>query len=114
MRGGKGAAGFCRDETVRMKFFTIPAFGGTAAAEDLDHFLASHRIVAIDKEFVQDGRGSAWAFCVSYDEPGERPATTRRGTKIDYKDVLNEREFALYARLRELRKQMAEKARRSG
>ena len=95
---------------MRLKFFTIPAFGGRDAAEEFDRFLASHRIIAIDREFVQDGRGSAWAFCVSYDEPGERNASiSRRGTKVDYKEVLSEREFEVYARLREMRKQLAEK-----
>ena len=108
-RGGPGVAGFHGAKTVRLKFFTVPVFGGTSATEELDRFLTGHRVVVIDKEFVPDGRGSVWALCVSYDEPGERTTSPRRGAKIDYKEVLNEREFAVYARLRDLRKTLADK-----
>ena len=47
---------------MRMKFFTVPVHGGEAAAEALDRFLIGHRIVAVDKQFVQDGQSSAWAL----------------------------------------------------
>ncbi|MEN8197428.1 MAG: HRDC domain-containing protein [Pseudomonadota bacterium] len=94
---------------VRMRFFTVPLYGGEAAAEAFNRFLAGHRIIAIDKEFVQDGRGSAWALSVSYDDAGERPPPARRAGKVDYKEILNNREFAVYARLRDLRKDLADK-----
>lgn len=41
---------------------------------------------------------------------GERPAkAARRVGKVDYKEVLNADDFAVFARLRELRKQLAER-----
>ena len=109
MRGGTAAEQTHEDPSMRMKFFTIPTFGGETAAEELDRFLAAHRIIALDREFIQDGQGSAWAICVRYHASNGSSISPRRGTKIDYREVLNEREFEVFARLRELRKRLAEK-----
>lgn len=92
---------------MRFEFFTIPVRGGEAESEVLDHFLATHRIVEIDRQFLSDSANSAWCFCVAFSESGQRPTSSRRG-KIDYKEVLNEIDFAQFARLRELRKELAE------
>jgi superfamily II DNA helicase RecQ len=46
--------------------------------------------------------------CVSFEPSGEgRPQTGTRG-KIDYREVLDEADFAVYARLRSLRKEMSD------
>ncbi len=92
---------------MRLKFFTVPVFGDRQAADELDRFLAAHRIMAIDKELIHDGRGSVWSLCVSYDHAGERQPAEKR-SKVDYKEILSETEFPLYARLRELRKRLAD------
>ncbi len=84
---------------MRLKFFTVPVFGDRQVADELDRFLAAHRIMAIDKELIHDGRGSAWSLCVSYDHAGE-PRSAEKRAKVDYKEVLSETEFPLYARLR--------------
>jgi superfamily II DNA helicase RecQ len=66
----------------------------------------------MEKHLIHDGERSYWAVCVSYLEvtsspPSSAPPATRRG-KVDYRDVLDEREFALFTRLRSLRKTLAE------
>jgi superfamily II DNA helicase RecQ len=95
---------------MHQRFFTIPVHGGAAAEEDLNRFLAGHRIVAIDRAFVQDGANSAWSLCVGFEPAGEgRPQDAKRSRSIDYREVLNEQDFAVYARLRSLRKELAEK-----
>jgi len=91
-----------------MRFFSIPVFGGEAAAQELDRFVADHRIVAVDKGLVQNGGASAWAVCVSYEDAGQRPAPSARREKVDYKEVLPEAEFSVFARLRDLRRRLAE------
>ncbi|MCP3971486.1 MAG: hypothetical protein GY717_14440 [Rhodobacteraceae bacterium] len=90
-----------------MRFFTIPVFAGDEATAELDRFLASHRILGTDRQFVQDGVNSAWCLCVSYLEAGDRPAPVKRG-RVDYKELLSEHDFAIYSRLRDLRKRLAE------
>lgn len=93
---------------MQVQFFTIPVQSGDEAAEELNLFLGSHRIVAIDRQFVQDGPNSAWAVCVTYVQSPSRPEAAKRG-KVDYREVLNEQDFALFARLRALRKAIADK-----
>ena len=91
---------------MQLKFFDIPVHQAEEAGEDLNRFLRAHRIINIERHFVSAGANSSWAICVSYVEGGVRPASTKR-SKIDYRDVLSEPDFALFSRLRELRKRLA-------
>jgi superfamily II DNA helicase RecQ len=60
------------------------------------------------RHFVEDGRDSAWALCVSYVQATSRPQPVKRG-KLDYREVLSEMDFAVFAKLRTLRKSLAER-----
>lgn len=93
---------------MQLRFFTIPLAGGEPAAE-LNQFLASQRVLAVDRQLAQDGNTSLWAVCVSYEPVGEaRPAMPGKAGKLDYKEVLSEADFNTYAQLRTLRKALAE------
>ncbi len=91
-----------------LRFFTIPIADDGKTADELNRFLAAHSIAALEKHLVQDGVNSAWALCVTYVAGEGRPEAFRRG-RIDYRDVLSEPDFALFAKLRALRKDLAEK-----
>lgn len=91
-----------------MQFFTVPVCDGDDAAEEVNRFLGAHRIVAIDRQFVLDGPNSAWALCITYVQSSTRPPSGKRG-KVDYREVLSEPDFALFAKLRALRKTLADK-----
>lgn len=94
---------------MQARLFTIPVFDGDAFVDELNRFLAAHRILAVDRQFMQAGTSSAWAVWLSFEPAGEgRPPPARRG-KVDYREVLNEQDFAVFARLRGLRKEMAER-----
>ena len=92
---------------MQLKFFTIPLFESERAEAELNRFLAAHRILDIERQFVQGGLNSVWSLCVSYQAQDESPAPLKRG-KVDYKERLSERDFILYSRLRDLRKRLAE------
>ena len=92
---------------MQLRFFTIPVHDGELSAEELSRFLSSHRIIAVDREFVQDGRDSAWAICVSYVQAEGRPQPGKKG-KVDYREVLSDTDFAVFAKLRSLRKTLAD------
>ena len=96
---------------MRLRFFTIPIHDADAATRELNQFLAANRIHAVDRKFVEDGANSAWAISVSFDEGGAEPISRssigKRG-KVDFKDVLSAEEFAVFARLRALRKERAD------
>lgn len=53
---------------MRLHFMTIPVYESAAAEAELNRFLASHRVLAVDRQLVVDGTRSAWAVCVSFVE----------------------------------------------
>lgn len=95
---------------MRMKFFVVPALDPVQAEADLDRFLAAHRIVRIDRQLVTDRTGTFWVMAVEYTERAStEPAPGKKPRRIDYKEVLSEEDFRVYAALRELRKTIAER-----
>jgi len=67
-------------------------------------------VVAIEKRFVPDSGGSFWSFCVTYladQDNATAGVLGGRRKKIDYREVLSAEDFALFAKLRELRNQVA-------
>ena len=96
------------------EFIQIPASGTGGGKEELNKLLRGGRIASVRKEFVPNGEHSFWAFCVEVLDaplpsvPGGKTRTGGKG-RIDYKEVLSEADFAVFAKLRELRKTFAEK-----
>ena len=93
---------------MRFGFFAIPAQTPGPGQEKLNAFCAGHRVVSVEKQFVAQGVDSFWSICVTYVDGTERPASGGRRERIDYKELLDERDFAVYAELRQLRKTLAE------
>lgn len=96
---------------MQVKVFTVPVGDGGQAEAEMNAFLRSHRVLAVAKEFVNDGPSSFWTFCAEYleGEPAGRNRMGARGPKVDYREVLKPEEFAVFCRLREWRKKAAEK-----
>jgi len=95
---------------MQLRFFTVPVHAADDAVAELNRFLTAHRILSIDRQLITDGANSAWTICVSFDEGNgttARPSLGKRG-KVDFKDILSEPEFAVFARLRALRKERAD------
>lgn len=98
---------------MQLKVFSISAQGGDEAAEELNKFLRGHRVIAVERRLIESPGGAYWTFCVEYLERGGESGgigaadRTRRG--VDYKEVLNEAYFVVFAKLRDLRKAVAEK-----
>jgi superfamily II DNA helicase RecQ len=95
---------------MRIKYFACSCRGDDEASESLNQLLNNHKIVSIEKHFVQDGPTSYWALCVTYIEQNadSRPGQIKRG-KIDYRELLPDNEFAVFAKLRNLRKMLADR-----
>ena len=75
--------------------------------EDLNKWLASHRIVSVRSHLVQGPEGALLVFVVeSTGNSASKPATEPR---VDYKETLSESDFLLFSRLRQLRKEVAER-----
>lgn len=96
---------------MQFRIFTISAVGATESAiEELNQFLRSHQVVNVERQLIQDGQNSIWTFCVSWMQSTATDTSSNRSAKkrIDYREVLNEQDFAVFARLRTLRKELAD------
>jgi superfamily II DNA helicase RecQ len=89
--------------------FFISPFGEKSVTDDLNTFLRSHRIVNVEKRLIDGDRGTGWVFLVEYGSDGKNtPGAASQ--RIDYREVLKPAEYALFDKLRSLRKSLAEKA----
>ncbi|MEI8022271.1 MAG: HRDC domain-containing protein [Schlesneria sp.] len=93
-----------------LKFFRVSARDG-GGESDLNSFLNQHRILQIDREWVDLGENSYWAFCIEFLPLGmSKTAGSVKGkgnSPVDYREILNPEDFTLYAKLRDLRKTWA-------
>jgi len=48
------------------RVFTLPVRDPGASETELNGFLASHRVLSVDRRFVEDGERSFWSFCVDF------------------------------------------------
>lgn len=90
------------------KSFRIPVRDPLGAEDELNAFIRSHRILEMDRKWVEQGTNSFWAIWVEYlDSLPESVATAKR--RVDYREVLSPEDFAVFSQLREFRKEVAEK-----
>ena len=88
---------------MQVSLFTV-APGDGPALDELNRFLRGHRVLTLDREC----HAGVWSFCITWQPPaGAGPGEP--ASKIDYKSVLDAPTFALFSRLREVRKALAEK-----
>lgn len=95
---------------MAFKFFLIPVRDNSAVEAELNAFLCGHRILSVDRRWVDLGYDSFWSLCVDYLEGDPRAGDTgrNRSRTKDYKEVLSPDDFAVFVKLRELRKEIAQ------
>ena len=85
----------CRYGSSRFRCTTRALF-----EQELNDFLASHKVVSIDRHLIDQGINSFWAICVDYlrhvlGETNRNPNLLCN--RIDYKTVLPPEEFEVFA-----------------
>ena len=98
---------------MAFKFFSIPIRNADAAAAEMNGFLRTHKVLSIDRRWVDGGADSLWLFCIDYLDSSSAVASEKNGSgpraKIDYKEILSPEEFAVFAQLRQLRKEISQR-----
>ncbi|MGO9468305.1 MAG: HRDC domain-containing protein [Isosphaeraceae bacterium] len=94
-----------------LRFFAVPVRDSSACEQELNRFLSGHKVVSIERHLIDQGVNSFWAICVDYlsHSPGEaafNPNLSR--SRVDYKTILTPEDFAVFSRLRQLRKELAQ------
>ena len=97
-----------RKSEMQIQIFTISIYGGEEVLGEMNKFLRSHRVAEIQKTFIPTASGGSWTFCITYLEGVKVVDNEIKKGKIDYRNVLNEKDFALFCELRKKRKQIAE------
>jgi len=98
---------------MAFKFFIVPIQGVNQAEAELNGFLRSHKVLDVERRWVEQGSSSFWSFCIDYldgqpnDAGGDRTGGARN--RVDYKEVLSPEEFVIFARLRDVRKEIAQR-----
>ena len=88
---------------MQFNTFYIPLDDEGRAQDDLNVFLRAKRVLAVEKVFT----GNGWSFCVEWLEGGK--SGLRGKPRVDYREVLSPEEFALFSRLRDKRKELAQR-----
>src|SRR5262245_23547306 len=100
---------------MAFQIFTVPIQDDGGALAQLNAFLRSHKILTVDRRWVEQGESSFWSFCVDFLEGALAEVGGYRGSrgpggkgKIDYRETLPPADFAVFARLRDVRKEIAQ------
>ena len=89
--------------------FFISPFGEKSVTDELNTFLRSQRIINVEKKLIDSERGTGWVFLIEYGtENSKNPSGSSQ--RIDYREVLNSTEYSLFDKLRNLRKEIADKS----
>ena len=95
-------------QTQFMTFFISP-FSEPSSSAELNNFLKSHWIINVEKRLIDGERGTGWVFLVEYTENEGGKSAYTMNSKVDWRDVLNPSQFAVYDFLRKTRKEIGDK-----
>ena len=90
------------------RLFYLPTLNPDDAVQALNQFLQSARVISVERQFVAAGANSFWSVCVCVASTTQVMPGKRQGARVDYRELLSPEDFAVYARLRTLRNQLAE------
>lgn len=93
---------------MQIRIFNVPLTDNGESLAELNRFLAGQKVLEVEQRFFQNEKGACWSFCVRFlssNAGGFLSHTNKQ--KVDYKEVLNENEFAIFSKLRECRKIIA-------
>ncbi len=79
---------------MQIRCFTISALDPGSASAEVSAFLGRHRVLTLERRFVEDGAASYWSICVTYQhaEAGTASSAASKKAKVDYREVLSESE----------------------
>jgi len=93
---------------MQIKIFTYSLMPDVQQEEELNLFLRSHKVVDVRREMGLMNGNNVWTFCVTYLADNGVVASTAKGGKIDYREVLDEPTFKVFSQLRKIRKTIAD------
>lgn len=96
---------------MALRFFTISVNDSESSEQEINQFLAGHKVVSIERHLIDVGINSFWTICVDYLVGSSQQSRLQTGSarnRIDYKTILSPEEFTIFSRLRDFRKETAQ------
>lgn len=95
---------------MQIKIFDISSRGGDENLEQMNKFVRGHKVLDIDRQFyVSSDNVGHWSVFVTYlSQAGTEVSGQNTRPKVDYKEVLSQEEFERFAKLRSIRKILAD------
>lgn len=84
--------------------YPLPHDGGL---DDLNRFLANHRVVGVSRDIIMSNENALLVFTVETIS-GEFQEQVKSKPRVDYREQLSEAQYALFNRLRDERKRLAD------
>ena len=91
---------------MRYRLFQYP-LPAPDELDELNAFLGSQRVAMVTHHVVQNASGAMLLFVVEHVDDGAKSPSART-PKVDYREQLSEADFAVFSRLRDERKKLAE------
>ena len=93
---------------MQIRVFNIPISDSGEMQSEMNRFLSGQRVLEIEQKFYKNEKGAFWSFCVRYIQGSNTFSQSNAiKNKTDYKEILNEQEFTVFSKLREVRKVLA-------
>jgi superfamily II DNA helicase RecQ len=93
---------------MQFQLFSVPISDDGGALAELNKFLRTHKVLEVEQQLISLKNGGQWHFCIKYLANAVVETKPNTTAKIDYRDVLDEKTFAVFSVLREFRKTIAE------
>jgi superfamily II DNA helicase RecQ len=92
---------------MQYKIITISIFN-EGEVEDMNRFLRGNKVINVEKQLVVLNEGAFWSFCIHYIGVENKEYRSSEKEKVDYKNILDEPTFAVFSKLRIIRKKIAD------
>ncbi len=94
---------------MQHQIFSIPVFGGEAENEEMNNFVRAHKVIKVDKYFVQKPDGDYWTFCFLFVEGDVSKNIKSKIEKVDYAKLLPPDQALVFEQMKKIRKSLADK-----
>ncbi len=91
---------------MQIKVISVPALDGEIWNDDLNKFLRGHKVLKVEQQLLSISNGAYWTFCIHYID-GQN-SNNERKERTDYKEILSAEAFGRFAKLRSIRKAIAD------
>lgn len=90
--------------------YFIPLRAPRDVEDELNSFLRSHRVVHLERRWLERPDELGWSFFIEYQEPAPSSSKVKQqsGERVDWRDKLAPADFALFCRLKDWRRGVAE------